>query len=172
MILEIPEQDVHIALLLDGKFGLDTTLDFMGKVRFAPESKYYKDIEKNFRDFKQDDGSIELPFPIPIGGTLLKPEISMQSVQKSITTFAKEMAKQAVKKEVEKQVLELLDLKKKPAEKTPEPTPEASEAPETPEAEQTPTVEPTPTPTPKPEEIIEEVGKDLLKGLFKKKKKK
>jgi len=169
MILEIPEQDMHMALMLDGKFGLDTTLDFIGKVRFAPESKYYKDIEKNFRDFKQADGSIELPFPIPIGGTLMEPEISMQSAQKSITAFAKEMAKQAVKGQVKKEVLKLLGGKS--SEKDPEPSPEAEQTP-IPEAEQTPAVQPTPTPTPKPEKVIEEVGKDLLKGLFKKKKKK
>ena len=101
LILEIPEQDMHIALVLDGTFGLDTSLDFLGKLRFTPESKYYADMKKYFNDFRQDDGSIEVPFPIPIGGTLLKPEVSLDSIQKSIQTFAKEMAKQSIKTQLE-----------------------------------------------------------------------
>ena len=100
LILEIPEQGMNIALLLDGNFGLDTSLDFLGTLRFAPESKYYADMKKYFSDFKQEDGSIELPFPIPIGGTLLEPEISLDSIQKSVQTFAKEMAKQSIKSQL------------------------------------------------------------------------
>jgi hypothetical protein len=167
MILEIPEQNMHVALLLEGSLGLDTTLDFMGKIRFAPESKYYNDIERNFRDFKQDDDSIELPFPIPISGTLLEPEFSRESLQQSLASFGKELAKQAVKKEVEKQAIKLLKdvLSDESSEPTPTPTPPAeSSQPQEPSA---PTPTPTPTPTPKPEKILEEVGKDLLKGLFK-----
>ncbi|MCP4396624.1 MAG: AsmA family protein [bacterium] len=101
LILEIPEQGMHIALLLDGTFGLDTSLDFLGKLRFAPESKYYPDMKKYFSDFKHVDGSIELPFPIPIGGTLLEPEISLDSLQKSMQTFAIEMAKHSIKSQLE-----------------------------------------------------------------------
>ena len=109
MVLEIAEQDLYIALLLDGDFGLDTTLDFIGKIRFAPESKYYKDVKKYFGAFKQSDGSIELPFPIPIGGTLLKPEFNKQTVQKSVAKFATEMAKQAVKSKVQEEGKKLLE---------------------------------------------------------------
>ncbi len=101
LILEIPEQGMHIALLLDGTFGLDTSLDFFGKLRFAPESKYYPDMKKYFNDFKHVDGSIELPFPIPIGGTLLEPEISLDSLQKRMQTFAIEMAKHSIKSQLE-----------------------------------------------------------------------
>ena len=101
LILEIPEQGMHISLLLDGNFGLNTSLDFLGKLRFAPESKYYADMKKYFNDFKQADGSIELPFPIPIGGTLLEPEVSLDSIQKSVQTFATEMAKQSIKSQLE-----------------------------------------------------------------------
>lgn len=104
MLLEIPEADMHITVLLDGKFGLDTSLDFIGKIRFAPQSKYYNNIEKSFKDFKQEDGSIELPFPIPIGGTLLKPKITLETAQKSIQKFAAELAKSAVKTEIKKQL--------------------------------------------------------------------
>jgi uncharacterized protein involved in outer membrane biogenesis len=161
LILDIPGQDMYLTLSLEGKFGLDTSLDFIGKVRFAPQSKYYNDIEKNFRNFKQADGSIELPFPIPIGGTLLKPEINLQSAQKSVATFATELAKQAVTSQVEKEVLKLLQGKSSPEASTP-----------TPEAQQTPTAQtPTPTPTPKKEDTLEKAGKELLKDLFKKKKK-
>jgi hypothetical protein len=113
-LLHIPEQDVHLSLILNGEFGLDTSLDFIGKIRFDPQSKYYQDIEKYFRDFKQTDGSIELPFPMPIGGTLLQPEISMKSIEKSLITFAAEIAKQAAQKQLEKVGTDLLkDLLKK-----------------------------------------------------------
>ncbi|GAK50174.1 hypothetical protein U14_01401 [Candidatus Moduliflexus flocculans] len=104
VLLEVPEQEMHIALLMNGEFGLDLSLDLLGKIRFAPESKYYNDIKKAFRDFEQDDGSIELPFPIPIGGTLLKPTINMKTAQKSLQKFAEKMARQAVTSEVGKQV--------------------------------------------------------------------
>ncbi len=114
LLLHIPEQDVHLSLILNGEFGLDTSLDFIGKIRFDPQSKYYQDIEKYFRDFKQTDGSIELPFPMPIGGTLLQPEISMKSIEKSLITFAAEIAKQAAQKQLEKVGTDLLkDLLKK-----------------------------------------------------------
>ena len=102
IILEIPERDMHIALLLDGEFGLNLSLDFLGKIRFSEQSKYYQDMKKYFHDFKQADGSIELPFPIPIGGTLLEPQISMESMQKGMTKFAKELAKQEVQTQLEK----------------------------------------------------------------------
>jgi len=104
MLLEVPEQEMHIALLMNGEFGLDLSLDLLGKIRFTPESKYYQDIKKTFRDFEQEDGSIELPFPIPIGGTLLKPTVNLKTAQKSMQKFAEEMAKQAVTSEIEKQV--------------------------------------------------------------------
>lgn len=104
VLLEVPEQEMHIALLMNGEFGLDLSLDLLGKIRFAPESKYYNDIKKTFRDFEQDDGSIELPFPIPIGGTLLTPTINMKTAQKSLQKFAEKMARQAVTSEVGKQV--------------------------------------------------------------------
>lgn len=114
LLLHIPEQDIHLSLILNGEFGLDTSLDFIGKIRFDPQSKYYPDIEKYFRDFKQTDGSIELPFPMPIGGTLLQPEISMKSIEKSLSTFAAEIAKQAAQKQLEKVGTDLLkDLLKK-----------------------------------------------------------
>ncbi len=100
MILEIPGHDMHLALLLDGELGLNTSLDFLGTIRFAPQSKYYKDLKKYFHDFLQNDGSIELPFPIPIGGTLLKPEMNLQSVQHSLIKFAGEIAKQSLKSQV------------------------------------------------------------------------
>ncbi len=109
MILELDEQDLHLALLLDGDFGLDTSLDFIGKIRFSPESKYYKTAKKYFWSFKQSDGSIELPFPIPIGGTLLKPEFNMQTVQKSVAKFVAEMAKQAVKRQIQKEGEKILE---------------------------------------------------------------
>ena len=165
LILEMLEQNMYLTIVLNGKFGLDASLDFTGKVRFAPQSKYYNDVERTFRDFKQADGSIELPFPIPIGGTLLKPEINMQSVRKSLAALAVEMAKQAVKSQVEQavkdkvgaQVLDLLQGKKPAA--APSPTP-ASEQPQEQQAQ------PTPTPKPKPEKILEEVGKNLLQDLF------
>lgn len=189
LVLEVPEQDMHIALMLEGKFGFDTSLDFIGKVRFDSKSKYYKDVERQFKDFKQADGSIILPFPIPIGGTLLKPEFNRQSVQKSLAGVAAEMAKQAIKSQVEQRVkeevgakaLELLTGKKS----TPPPTPAVQQTPPTPvqpmpQADQTPSAQPeltptpnptpTPKPTPKPEKVLEDVGKDLLKDLFKKKK--
>lgn len=104
ILLEVPEQDMHVALLMNGEFGLDLSLDVLGKIRFMPESKYYQDMRKTFRDFEQDDGSIELPFPIPIGGTLLKPEIDLNTAQKSLRKFAEEMAKQAAKSEITDQL--------------------------------------------------------------------
>ena len=104
MLLEVPEQDMHVALLMNGEFGLDLSLDLFGKIRFMPESKYYQDMRKMFRDFEQEDGSIELPFPIPIGGTLLKPEIDLKTAQKSLRKFAEEMAKQAAKSEITDQI--------------------------------------------------------------------
>jgi ribosomal protein L12E/L44/L45/RPP1/RPP2 len=161
MVLEMSDQNMHMALLLEGALGLNTTLDFLGKLRFAPESRYYDDVERTFRDFKQADGSIELPFPIPIGGTLLKPEISRKSIQQSLTAFGAELAKNAVKNEVEKQAIQLLQevLSDSPSEPTPTPAPSQ-------ESDQK-TSPPAPTPTPKPEEVLEEVGKDLLRGLFK-----
>ncbi len=157
LIVEIPTNNMHLALLLEGSLGLDTALDFIGRIRFDPKSKYYADVERNFRDFKQADGSIELPFPIPIGGTLLKPEFSRSSIQQSLAAFGAELAKQMVKKEVENQVIKLLQdalplESAEPATETEQPTAPSSEE---------------PTPTPKPEEILEEVGKDLLKNLFK-----
>ena len=108
LMLEILEHDMYLTLLLNGEFGLDTSLDFTGKMRFARESKYYNDMKKYFADFQQPDGSVELPFPIPIGGTLLKPQINMQSVQKSMTKFATEMAKQAAKSQIEEAAKDLL----------------------------------------------------------------
>lgn len=104
MLLEVPERDMHVALLMNGEFGLDLSLDVLGKIRFLPESKYYQDLRKTFRDFEQEDGSIELPFPIPIGGTLLKPEIDLKTAQKSLRKFAEEMAKQAAKSEITDQI--------------------------------------------------------------------
>ncbi|GAK60526.1 hypothetical protein U27_00423 [Candidatus Vecturithrix granuli] len=114
LLLHIPEQNIHLSLILNGEFGLDTSLDFIGKIRFDPQSKYYQDMEKYFRDFRQADGSIELPFPVPIGGTLVKPEINMKSVEKSLSKFAAEIARQAAQKQLEKVGTDLLkDLLKK-----------------------------------------------------------
>lgn len=101
ILIEIPEQNLHLTLLLDGEFGLDLSLDFLGKIRIDPQSKYYADIEKYFRDFKQADESIELPFPVPIGGTLLKPQVNMKSLEKGLAKFATEIAKQAAQKQLE-----------------------------------------------------------------------
>ena len=102
--LAIPEQDMNIALLMNGTFGLDMSLDFLGKIRFMPESKYYQDMKKTFSDFEQADGSIELPFPIPIGGTLMKPTVNLKSVEKSVVAFAKELLKQSAKSEIKEQL--------------------------------------------------------------------
>ncbi len=104
ILLEVPEQDIHIVLLMNGTFDLDLSLDFLGKIRFTPESKYYHDLQNTFRDFEQDDGSIELPFPIPVGGTLFEPAINLNTIQKSVRKFAEEMAKQAVKSEIKDQL--------------------------------------------------------------------
>ncbi len=109
LILELNDFDLHLALLLNGDFGLDTSLDFIGKLRVAPESKYYDDVKKYFGAFKRPGGSIDLPFPIPIGGTLLKPEFSMQTVQNSVKKFAAELAKEAVKSTVEEEGKKLLE---------------------------------------------------------------
>ena len=72
ILIEIPDQNIYLTLLLDGEFGLDLSLDFLGKIRVDPQSKYYQDIEKYFRDFKQADGSIELPLSCPHWGNALK----------------------------------------------------------------------------------------------------
>ena len=95
---------MNIALLMNGTFGLDMSLDFLGKIRFMPESKYYQDMKKTFSDFEQADGSIELPFPIPIGGTLMKPTVNLKSVEKSVMAFAKELLKQSAKSEIKEQL--------------------------------------------------------------------
>ncbi len=82
--------------------GLDTTLDFVGTIRFDPQFKYHKDLKKYFHDFLRDDGSIELPLPIPIGGTLLEPAINLQSIQKNFVKLGGEIAKQSLKSQLEK----------------------------------------------------------------------
>lgn len=162
LIMEIPQNNLHVALLLEGSLGLDTALDFLGKIRFAPESKYYADLERSFRNFKQPDGSIELPFPIPIGGTLLEPEFNRKSLQQSLANVGKEMAKQAVKQELENQALKLLQ------QALPTSSNDSADTPtDTGQPAQPSTAEPTPTPTPTPENILEEVGKGLLDNLFK-----
>ena len=94
LVIEVPEQNMFLTMLLDGQFDADRSLDVLGKLRFLPQSKYYADLKKIFRDFKQADESIELPLPIPVGGTLLKPEINMPALQRSLIALAKEIGKQ------------------------------------------------------------------------------
>jgi uncharacterized protein involved in outer membrane biogenesis len=162
LILELPEGDMHLALLLNGTFGVDTQLDFMGKIRFYPQSKYYGDIKKYFGDLKQAEGKIELPFPIPIGGTLLEPKFDTSRIIGSLPKIATELAKKAAKGKIEKTLTDglqdLLEDKKKPAPESEQPAPDSQETQQS---------EPTPTPKPKPEDILKKEGKKLLKDLFK-----
>ena len=132
MLLETADPKSPMRLQIEGEMGLDGTLHFLGYASFPRGSAYYAQLAPYFPD---DGGWIELPFPIPIGGTLENPRVDADASAESVAQCAAGIGTARMRKELEKKIDRVLAPK-------PKKTGNGTKAPQG----------------------IEDVGRELLKG--------
>ncbi|MEI6633239.1 MAG: AsmA family protein [Chlamydiota bacterium] len=132
MLLETADPKSPMRLQIEGEMGLDGALHFFGYASFPRGSAYYAQLAPYFPD---DGGWIELPFPIPIGGTLENPRVDADASSESVAKCAAGIGTARMRKEIEKKIDRVL---------APQPKKTGSGA--------------------KAPQGIEDVGRELLKG--------
>lgn len=105
LLLEVADKANPMRLQIEGTMSIDGSIDLLGYASFPRGSANYAQLARYFPD---DGGWIKVPFPIPIGGTLGKPRVNLESAEKSIVKCAAEIAKLRLRKEVEKKIDEVL----------------------------------------------------------------
>lgn len=100
MLLETAAPD-PMRLHIEGEMGLDGALSFLGYASFPRGSAYYAQLAPYFPD---DGGWIELPFPLPIGGTLDNPRVDADASAESVAKCAAGIGKARARKELEKKI--------------------------------------------------------------------
>jgi hypothetical protein len=108
LMAEIDDRQNPLRLHLEGEIGVGGELSFLGYVSFPRGSRFHQQLAPYFPD---DGGWIELPFPVPIGGTLDHPRVDLDASQESVITCAAEIGKLRLRKELEKKIDRALEPK-------------------------------------------------------------
>lgn len=101
MLVETDDPKFPLRLKIAGRMGLDGSLRFDGRASFPRGSACYAQLAPYFPD---DGGWIELPFPIPIGGTLGNPRVDADASAEGVAKCAAGIGAARVRREIEKKI--------------------------------------------------------------------
>jgi hypothetical protein len=101
MLVEIADVANPLRLKVKGTVSVKGELELNGRASFPRGTACYTQLAPYFPD---EDGWIEVPFPIPIGGTLARPRIDMEAARGSIVNCAADIVKLRLRKEIEKKI--------------------------------------------------------------------
>ncbi|MDD5557147.1 MAG: AsmA family protein [bacterium] len=108
LLMEIRDGETPARLHLEGEMGLGGELSFMGFLSFPRGSAPYERLAPYFPD---DGGWIELPFPVPVGGTLAEPRIDIEASRDGVARAVAGIGALRLRKEVERKIDRVLEPK-------------------------------------------------------------
>jgi uncharacterized protein involved in outer membrane biogenesis len=170
LIIQIrdPAQKLNMDMEITGILGLDNAiLDLTGKVSFFSDFKYYPELVKYF---PERNGKVTIPFPLPIGGTVLNPTLDLSKIHTNVVKFAADIALQkGIQSGLDKIFKKKEEKKEQNLEQESPPEQQAPLEQQPPSEQQPPPETEKKSPTQKkPEEIIEDISKSVLDKVFKK----